>query len=297
MVGTHFRHAAIQAGLDVLAPARKELDLRDKAATHAFVTRTAPDLIVHCAGRVGGIAANMAAPYEFLVENLEIGANLANAAVAARVPKLLNLASSCVYPRDVEGQLSEDLILTGQMEPTNEGYALAKIAMLRLCEFATRKDPGLNYKSLIPCNLYGPHDNFDAVSAHLIPAIIRKIHDAKTKNSDQVEIWGDGSARREFMYAGDLAQCMLRACQYFEAVPEVMNVGLGFDHSVLEYYQAVASVVGWNGRFTFDLNRPVGMRRKLVSISRQERWGWKPPSSLEEGIRRTYEHFLQEHRK
>lgn len=295
MVGTHFRHAAVQAGLEVVAPTRQELDLRDKARTQAFVTSTAPDLIVHSAGKVGGIAANMAAPYEFLVENLEMGANLVNAAVAARVPKLLNLASSCVYPRDVEGQLTEDLILTGQMEPTNEGYALAKVAMLRLCEFASRKDPGLSYKSLIPCNLYGPHDNFDPVSAHLIPAIIRKVHDAQTQNSNQVEIWGDGSARREFMYVGDLAECMLRACQRFEDLPATMNVGLGFDHSVLEYYQAVASVVDWKGSFTFDLNRPVGMRRKLVSISRQQQWGWKPPTSLEEGIRRTYEHFLQEH--
>ena len=295
MVGTHFLHAAIEAGLDVVAPTRQELDLRDKAVTHAFVTRTAPDLIVHCAGKVGGIAANMAAPYEFLVENLEMGANLVNAAVAAQVPKLLNLASSCVYPRDVEGQLSEDLILTGQMEPTNEGYALAKVAVLRLCQYASREDPRLSYKSLIPCNLYGPYDNFDPVSAHLIPAIIRKVHEAKEQNSDQVEIWGDGSARREFMYVGDLADCMLRACQRFEDLPETMNVGLGFDHSVLKYYQAVASVVDWKGSFTFDLNRPVGMRRKLVSISRQQQWGWKSPTSLEEGIRRTYEHFLQEH--
>jgi GDP-L-fucose synthase len=295
MVGTHFRQTALQAGLDVLAPTRQELDLRDKASTQAFVAHTAPDLIVHCAGKVGGIAANMAAPYEFLVENLEIGANVVNAAVAAQVPKLLNLASSCVYPRDVEGQLSEDLILTGQMEPTNEGYALAKVAMLRLCEYATRKNMGLNYKSLIPCNLYGPHDNFDPVSAHLIPAIVRKVHQAKTQHSAEVEIWGDGSARREFMYVGDLAQCMLRACKRFDDLPETMNVGLGFDHSVLDYYQTVASVVGWTGNFSFDLNRPVGMRRKLVSIARQQQWGWSPPTSLEEGIRLTYEYFLLEH--
>lgn len=294
MVGQNFRALAASSH-EVHAPARAQLDLRDKARVLEFVGDLRPDLIVHAAGRVGGIAANMADPYAFLIENLEIGANVAEAAVSHRIPRLLNLGSSCIYPRDVDGELREEMILTGPMEPTNEGYALAKVAMLRLCEFANRQHPGLQYKTLIPCNLYGLHDNFHPTSAHLIPAIIRKVHEAKQQSLPTVEIWGDGSARREFMYTGDLAECMLVAIDRFDSLPVLMNVGVGRDHSVLDYYRAVVDVIGWSGEFRFDLSKPTGMRRKLVSVERQTAWGWQPRTSLREGIELTYRHFLSRH--
>lgn len=291
MVGRNFR--AQSPALQIHAPSRRELDLRNKAAVFDYILNLKPDVIIHAAGRVGGIAANIADPYPFLIENLEIGANVIDGAMRAHVPRLLNLGSSCIYPKDVAGELREDMILTGPLEPTNEGYALAKVAALRLCEFASRQY-GLAYKTAIPCNLYGLHDNFHPQSAHLIPAIIRKVHQAKAQGLSTVEIWGDGSARREFMYSGDLANYLSFAIHHFDALPGLMNVGVGNDHSVLEYYETVSAVIGWSGRFSFDLSRPAGMRRKLVSTQRQTTMGWQPGTTLLDGIRLTYEHFLSE---
>lgn len=291
MVGRNF--SARPQALEIHAPRRRDLDLRDKGAVLRCLQALQPDVIVHAAGRVGGIAANMADPYPFLIENLEIGSNVIDCAIQAGVPRLLNLGSSCIYPKNVAGQLHEDMILTGPMEPTNEGYALAKVAALRLCEFASRQY-GVAYKTIIPCNLYGLFDNFDPLSAHLIPAIIRKVHQAKVEGHNSVEIWGDGSARREFMYSGDLAEFLGFAVDNFDALPNLMNVGVGDDHSVLEYYQAVSAVVGWSGTFRFDPTRPAGMQRKLVSTQRQTTLGWQPCTRLLDGIRLTYDHFLSE---
>lgn len=295
MVGKNIVAHPDAARLTLHTPTREQLDLRDKTAVRAYLAALKPDLIIHAAGKVGGIRANMADPYGFLLENLEIGTNVISCAMEVGIERVLNLASSCIYPRDVDGLLSEDMILSGRLEPTNEGYALAKIAALRLCEYSRARNPRHHYKTLIPCNLYGPHDNFDLQSAHLIPAVIHKIHQAKVQGSETVEIWGDGSARREFMHASDLAGAVLRAALNFDTVPDMMNVGLGCDHSVLEYYQTVADVVGWHGRFTFDLSKPAGMRRKLVDTSRQRAWGFEPAITLEDGIRGTYVHFLSRH--
>ena len=290
MVGRNLRaHPKAQA-FEIVAPPRAELDLRDKAAVGAFLRRTAPDLVVHAAGRVGGIQANIEDPLGFLLENLEISTNLVSGALEAGVERFLNLASSCIYPCDHDGPLREEMILGGPLEPTNEGYAVAKIAALKLCEYAAAA--GRRYKTIIPCNLYGPHDDFDLRTAHLLPAIVHKVHVAKRDGARTVEIWGDGSARREFMYAGDLADAVLTLAARFDDAPTLMNVGLGEDHSVLEYYQAVAAVVGWHGDFAFDRSKPVGMRRKLLDVSRQAAWGWRPGWTLEAGIRATYEHFL-----
>lgn len=295
MVGRNILEHPGARKLRVLTPSRQELDLRDKRGVLAYLSAHRPDLIIHAAGKVGGISANMADPYGFLLQNMEIGTNLISCAVEVGIERMLNLASSCIYPKDVDGTLSEDMVLAGRLEPTNEGYALAKIATLRLCQFSSAKNPRVRYKTLIPCNLYGPHDNFELQSAHLIPAIIHKVHQAKVDDCSSVEIWGDGSARREFMYAGDLADAVLRAALDFDAVPDLMNVGLGHDHSVLDYYQAVAAVIGWQGTFTFDLGKPAGMRRKLVDTSRQRAWGFQASTPLEAGIRATYDHFLQGH--
>lgn len=278
----------------VMAPPRAALDLCDAGATRAWLMRHRPDAVVHAAGRVGGIQANMAEPLRFLDENARIGLNLIAACREARVPVLINLSSSCVYPRDLGRDLSEDQILTGALEPTNEGYALAKILTMRAVEYASREDPALLWRTLIPCNLYGPHDSFDPARSHLLPAVIAKLHRAKAEGAAEVEIWGDGQARREFMYAPDLADAILRALADPAALPPVMNVGPGTDHSINDYYRIAAEVIGWHGRFRHDPTRPVGMRQKLMSVARQAEWGWAPATPLRQGIAATYAHY-QEH--
>jgi len=211
----------------------------------------------------------------------------------AGIPQLMNLGSSCMYPRNIDKPMSEDLVLTGELEPTNEGYALAKITIARMCSYLSAQDGKFHYKTLIPCNLYGPFDKFNPVRSHLIPAIITKVHQAKTDGSSSVEIWGDGSARREFMFAGELVDFVWHGLERFETLPDLLNVGTGKDYSILEYYEAAAKVLGWQGEFTFDLDRPVGMKRKLVSTERLAKTGWQSSMSLEDGIRQTYRYFQE----
>ncbi|PVA11205.1 GDP-fucose synthetase [Pelagivirga sediminicola] len=294
MVGRNIRAHARAADWTILAPSSAELDLTDSAAVQARMEALRPDLVIHAAGRVGGIHANMAHPVAFLADNAAMGQNVILGARAAGVRRLINLASTCMYPRAAPNPLHEDMILTGPLEPTNEGYALAKIMATRLCEYIRREDPSLLYKTLIPCNLYGLHDKFDPKQSHLVPAIIHKLHDARLTGAPSVEIWGDGTARREFMFAGDLADAVLRAAEDMDALPDLMNVGPGHDHSINDYYAAAADVIGWTGEFTHDLGRPVGMQRKLCATDRQTAWGWQPETSLAEGLRQTYRHYLQE---
>ena len=253
----------------------------------------APDVVVHAAGRVGGIQANIREPVAFLTENLDMGRNIVMAARASGVKRLLNLGSSCMYPRNAPNPLFEDSVLTGELEPTNEGYALAKILVARLCDYVVREDASFQYKTLVPCNLYGRHDKFDPKHSHLVPAIIHKIHEAKKNGSTEVEVWGTGNARREFMFASDLADCMWRALEHFDSLPPLMNVGLGADLSILDYYHAVARVVGYSGGFVHDLTKPEGMAQKLVSIRRLEKWGWRATTTLDDGIAQTYQFYTQ----
>lgn len=296
MVGRNILEHSLTREWEVRAPDRRELDLADFAAVQAWMQREKPDAVIHSAGRVGGIQANVASPVDFLVQNVDVGRNVILAARDAGVSRLLNLASSCMYPRVAQSPLTEDLVLSGGLEPTNEGYALAKIFSTRLCEYIRRESPSLQYKTLIPCNLYGRHDKFSPEHSHLVPAIIHKVHVAKTMSADQVEIWGDGNARREFMYAGDFADAALRALTDIECLPETMNIGMGHDRSINEYYETAARVIGWQGKFVHDLTKPIGMRQKLVSTARQSAWGWSPRTSLEEGIRLAYRHYTEEFR-
>lgn len=298
MVGQNILEHPAAAQYDIVAPSSQELDLTDWAATQRFMVATKPDVVIHSAGRVGGIQANIAHPVDFLVTNMDLGRNVIMAARQAGVPKLINLASSCMYPRNAPNPLSETLILQGELEPTNEGYALAKIFATRLCEYINREsqqtgEPGVRYKTLIPCNLYGRYDKFEPQHSHLIPAIIHKVHEAKVQNLPEVEIWGDGSARREFMYAGDLAGAVLQAVQDFSQLPDLINIGLGHDHSINDYYAAAAQVIGWQGSFVHDISKPVGMRQKLLDITEQRVWGWHGKTSLREGINFTYQFYLQ----
>ena len=277
---------------DVLAPGRDELDLADFDAVRAMFSETSPDAVVHAAGRVGGILANNTDPAGFLVANLDIGRNVVLAAREAGIKKLINLGSSCMYPREAGNPLREEMLLSGPLEPTNEGYALAKLVVAKLCEYVSRVE-GLDYKTLIPCNLYGYFDKYEPSVSHMLPAIIRKVHLARVKASPTVDIWGDGTALREYLFCGDLADGIWHCLGNFDRVPTYMNIGTGTDRTVNEYYEAVAKVIGWTGTFVHDLDRPVGMRRKVVSTKRQAVLGWSPKTSLEDGIRLTYEHYLR----
>jgi GDP-L-fucose synthase len=293
MVGRNFLEHSKAAGHEILAPSSSELDLRDFVAVERWMRSNMPDFVVHAAGRVGGIQANMREPVSFLLDNMDMGRNVVLAARQAGVKRLLNLASSCIYPRNAPNPLNEEAVLTGELEPTNEGYALAKIMVARLCDYVAREDGTFHYKTLIPCNIYGRHDKFDPVHSHMLPAVIHKIHQAKIQGAVEVDIWGSGKARREFMYAGDLADCMWRALEHFESLPLLLNVGLGIDLSILDYYHAVARVVGYTGSFVHDLTKPEGMAQKLVSTDKLKAWGWLAATSLDEGIAQTYQYYLQ----
>lgn len=292
MVGQNFLEHPLAGKFEIIAPRSAELDLRDFPQVAAFVKKCQPDFIVHAAGKVGGIQANMSAPVDFLVENMDMGRNIVLAARQAGVHRLLNLGSSCMYPRQAPNPLQEEMILTGELEPTNEGYALAKIMTARLCQYISTDDESFQYKTFIPCNIYGRHDKFDPAHSHLIPAIIHKIYQARQDNHAPVEIWGDGQARREFMYAADLADAMMCAVEKFGELPTYMNIGVGDDNMITTYYEVVAKVLGYEGEFIYDTSKPVGMMRKLVSVARQTKWGWAPQVSLEDGIARTYDYYL-----
>ncbi len=295
MVGRAVQDDPAAAGHEIIAPSSAELDLTDRRAVMAAVAAAKPDLVIHSAGRVGGIQANMANKAGFLADNMDMGLNIVLASAEAGVPQLLNLGSSCMYPHDAPNPLREESLGKGELEPTNEGYGLAKLSVARLCAFMSEQNEGLSYKTLMPCNLYGLHDKFDPERSHLVPAIIRKVHEAKLSGAPSVEIWGDGTARREFMFAGDLADGLWTAAARFKDLPEFMNIGLGHDHSINDYYAEAARVIGWQGAFTHDLTKPTGMKQKLVSVARQEAFGWTAAHSLAEGLALTYAHFKEHH--
>ena len=294
MVGRNFLEHPAACEFEVMAPTHGELNLLDFNSLSNFLEARRPDMIIHAAGKVGGIQANMREPVSFLLDNLDMGRNIVWAARVAKVPRLLNLGSSCMYPRNAENPLREEMVLQGELEPTNEGYALAKITVARLCRYIGREDSSLKYKTLIPCNLYGRHDKFDTAHSHLVPAIIHKLHEAAQTGAGSVEIWGDGTARREFMYAGDMADCMVEAVRRFDDLPELMNVGVGNDYSVNDYYSTTATAAGFHGKFIHDLSRPVGMSQKFVSSAKAQQWGWRAATSLAEGLRRTYRFYLEQ---
>ncbi|AHC34422.1 MULTISPECIES: GDP-L-fucose synthase [unclassified Pseudomonas] len=293
MVGRNLLEHSCIDNFEVLAPASSELNLLDFNAVQEYLERYEPNLIIHAAGKVGGIQANIREPVRFLLDNLDMGRNIVWAARTAGVKRLINLGSSCMYPRNHSEPLSEDMVLKGELEPTNEGYALAKVTTARLCEYIARENANFQYKTLIPCNIFGRFDKFEPSHSHLLPAIIHKIHIAKMNNDPTVEIWGDGTARREFMYGGDLADAIMQATSKFDSLPLNMNIGLGHDHSINEYYHAAAAVMDYKGQFMHDTTKPVGMARKLVSIERQSLWGWKPRHTLQEGIEKTYSYYLE----
>jgi GDP-L-fucose synthase len=292
MVGRAVLAKAHARALPVLAPRRTELDLLDKASVDGWFARNRVDAVVHLAAKVGGIQANIRAPLDFYLENTLINTHLIDGAYRAGVPRLIYLGSSCMYPRDRDGTLAEADILTGPLEQTNEGYAIAKISGAKHCEYLARQ-ANVQYRTLIPPNLYGPHDNFTPERSHLVPAIIAKLVKAHRDGSNCVDIWGDGEVRREFLFVDDLADYIVDLLIGGRDIPQYLNVGLGRDYSVNAYYEAAAKVVGYTGGFVHNLSRPVGMRRKLLDMSLASQHGWRPRTSLEDGLRQTLAFYLE----
>ncbi|RAZ49857.1 GDP-L-fucose synthase family protein [Campylobacter hyointestinalis] len=277
----------------LLTPSSRDLNLLNRKLVDNYIKETKPDIVIHCAGRVGGIQANLANPVSFLVENTQIGLNIIMGSYENGIKKFINMSSSCMYPKDAINPLKEELILKGELEPTNEGYAIAKTTSTRLCEYINRENKEFQYKTIIPCNLYGRYDKFDSKHSHMLPAVIKKIHEAKVNNQNIVEIWGNGEARREFMYVEDLADFTYFALENYEKMPQNINVGLGHDYTINEYYKAIAEVIGYKGKFTHDLLKPVGMRQKLIDDTKLKKFGWKYKTSLKDGIQKTYEYYLK----
>jgi GDP-L-fucose synthase len=269
-----------------------ELDLLDRKAVFYYVASEKPDAIIIAAAKVGGIHANNTFPVQFLSENLQIETNLMDAAHAAGIPRLLFLGSSCVYPKLAQQPIKEEYLLTGELEKTNEAYALAKISGLKLVQ-AYRRQYGHKWISAMPTNMYGPGDNFDLENSHVLPALIRKFHDAKTRGDDKVTLWGSGSPLREFLQADDLASaCLFLLENYDDEI--AINVGTGKDISIKELAELVKSIVGFEGKIDWDSSKPDGTPRKLLDVSRMTALGWKPKISLEDGIRSTYEWYKEQ---
>ena len=283
--------------VELICPSRSELDLIDAHSVQVFIKNIQPDLIINCAGKVGGIKANMAEPFSFFVDNMLINQSIILGAYNSNVKYLLNFGSSCMFPRNAENPLKEDLLLTGELEPTNEGYALAKIAAQRMISYLSFEHPELCYKTVIPCNLYGKYDKFEEDKAHMIPAVIARMYQAVVENKSIVTIWGDGSARREFMYAEDLAYMIWTLLDNFEDMPQLMNLGLGVDYTIFDYYKAIAEVVGFKGEFEFDLSKPIGMKQKVVDITLQNNLNLSPQHTLNQGINKTFNYYLKNYTK
>ena len=294
MVGKNILEHKKASNYEILAPSSSELNLRDFDSVNKYIQQNKPDIIIHSAGLVGGIQANMARPVDFLVFNLDMGRNIIMAAKENGVKYFLNMASSCMYPREAQNPLQEELILKGELEPTNEGYAIAKVVATRLCEYIVKENPELQYKTVIPCNLYGKYDKFSPEHSHMVPAVIKKIYEAKQNKATEIDIWGDGLARREFMYTGDLADFVFYALDNFGKMPQNINVGLGFDYTINEYYEAIAEAVGFTGKFVHDLSKPIGMKQKLIDDSKLRQFGWKHQTTLQQGIKKTLDYFKTE---
>ena len=301
MVGAAIERALRGRGeRDIVTRTHAQLDLADQAAVRAFFAAERPDRVVLAAAKVGGIHANDTYPAEFIYQNLMIEANVIHEAWRAGVRRLLFLGSSCIYPRMASQPMREDALLTGTLEPTNEPYAIAKIAGIKLCESYNRQY-GTDYRSVMPTNLYGPGDNYHPENSHVIPALLRRFHEAKAGGADHVAIWGTGTPRREFLYVDDMAAASLHVMDLDAATYAAntrpmlshINVGCGEDISILDLARLVAKVVGFAGRIETDPSKPDGTPRKLMDVGRLRALGWTPRVGLEEGLARAYRDFLE----
>lgn len=275
---------------NIIGRSHKELDLTDQAAVRRFFEEERPDYVFLCAAKVGGIHINSIAPAEFMYINLAIETNVIHSAYLTGVKKLLFMGSGCIYPRVVPQPIREDYLLTAPLEKTNEAYAIAKIAGLKMCEFYN-KQYGTDYISVMPCNLYGPGDNYNPVSSHVIPALLRKFHEAKVSGSPTVTMWGTGSAMREFLHIDDIADASVFLMENYDG-DEWVNIGCGEDMSIRELGELVKKVVGYEGEIVYDPSYPDGTPRKLLDSTKLFSMGWRPSIGLEEGLRETYEDYI-----
>ena len=290
--GALVRRFRSEPGTELLLRTRQELDLTNQAAVEAFYAATKPDVVIVAAAKVGGIMANSTYPADFLYDNLAIASNTIHSAFRAGVKRLLFLGSSCIYPKLAPQPMPESCLLTGPLEPTNEAYAIAKIAGLKLCEYY-RKQHGVLYHSAMPTNLYGPGDNYHLQNSHVLPALIRKFHEAKAAGRSEVLAWGTGSPKREFLYVDELAD----ACAFLlqqDNPPDLLNIGTGTDVTIRELTEIVAQVTGFKGEIKWDATKPDGTPRKLMDVSRLAALGWKAKIGVREGVEKTYASFLTE---
>jgi GDP-L-fucose synthase len=292
LVGSAVMRSLQRQGFEnLIVRSHQELDLTEQAAVRHFFDATRPRVVIMAAARVGGIHATSSHPAGFLRDNLLIQDNVIDAAYRSGVEKFVFLGSSCIYPKMAPQPIKEDYLLTGPLEPTNEWYAIAKIAGVKMCQ-AYRREYGFNAISLMPTNLYGPGDNFDLQSSHVLPALIRKFHEAKSRDAKSVEIWGTGTPRREFLHVDDLAEAVLYLLQHYDGEP-IVNIGWGEDVTIRELAEMVMSAIGYRGTLKFDTTKPDGTPRKLLDVSRLRELGWNPRIPLTAGIASTYAWFKE----
>lgn len=275
---------------NIIGKPHSDLDLTDQPAVAMFFEKEKPEYVFLAAAKVGGIMANKAYPADFIIENELIQCNIIKCAFKSKVQKLLFLGSSCIYPRNCPQPIKEEYLLSGPLEPTNEAYALAKISGLKMCQYYNMQY-GTKYISVMPTNLYGPDDNYDLNSSHVLPALIRKMHEAKTADKDIVVIWGSGKPLREFLFVDDMADACLFLMESYEG-NEFLNIGVGTDISIMELAEIIKRIVGYSGKLVYDDSKPDGTPRKVLDVSRMEKLGWKYRTQIEVGIRMTYESFV-----
>jgi GDP-L-fucose synthase len=295
MVGSALVRRLRDEDCEVLTVARGDLDLRRQAETEAWITASRPDVVFIAAARVGGILANRDYPADFLFDNVMIGANVMEASRRAGVERLVFIGSSCIYPKFAAQPIREEELLTGPLEPTNEPYAIAKIAGIRLAQ-AYRRQHGCRYIAVQPCNLYGPGDNFDLASSHVLPALMRKAHEARRAGHERMEIWGSGKPLREFLHVDDLADALVFLARHYDG-SDLVNVGSGEELSIRALAESIAEVVGFRGTFDFDATKPDGTPRKVLDLTRLHGLGWRHSIALGAGLASTYEWFLSHHRE
>ncbi len=292
MVGNAIHRRLLKDGFTrVIGRTRSELDLLDRRSVREFFEQERPSIVIDAAAKVGGILANNEQPVEFLLQNLTIQNNLIEAAADTGARKLLFLGSSCIYPKMAPQPISEDSLLTGPLEPTNDAYAIAKIAGIKLCQSYARQY-GKNFISAMPTNLYGPHDNYDLRNSHVLPALIRKVHEAKQSGAKSIAVWGSGNPRREFLHTDDLADASLFLLEKYDQ-PDLVNIGCGEDVTIRELAETVCDVLGFDGSLEFDASKPDGTPRKLLDISKIKSLGWSPKISLRGGIADAYDWFVK----
>lgn len=292
MVGSAIHRRLLKDGFTrVIGRTRSELNLLDRRSVREFFEQERPSIVIDAAAKVGGILANNEQPVEFLLQNLTIQNNLIEAAADTGARKLLFLGSSCIYPKMAPQPISEDSLLTGPLEPTNDAYAIAKIAGIKLCQSYARQY-GKNFISAMPTNLYGPHDNYDLHNSHVLPALIRKVHEAKQAGAKSITVWGSGNPRREFLHTDDLADACVFLLEHYDQ-PDLINVGCGEDVTIRELAETVCDVLGFEGTLEFDPTKPDGTPRKLLDIQKIKSLGWSPKIALREGIADAYDWFIE----